>query len=177
MRPRAIAKGLIARMGIRPIPIALTYEITWLCNLACRYCDRHTPMAREMKRDEIFSALDEFIEFGMEQIHLDGGDPLTHKHIDEVVTWLVHRDRIVSMNTNGILVPRKIETIRKLSRIEISLDGLKDNHDSMRGAGSFDKAIAGAKAAQAVGVPVQFTCTVGLHNHASIEAVVEIAED
>lgn len=171
-----IAKGMIARFGIRPIPIALTYEVTWLCNLACGYCDRHTPMRDELKHDEIFKALEEFIGLGMEQIHLDGGEPLTHKHTDEIVDWLVKKKMIVSMNTNGILVPKKIETVRKLSLVKISLDGLKESHDSMRGAGSFDKAIAGARAAQAAGVPVEFTCTVGLHNCDSIEAAVEIAE-
>ncbi|HWO46312.1 MAG TPA: radical SAM protein [Methylomirabilota bacterium] len=171
-----IAKGMIARVGIRPIPIAVTYEVTWLCNLACGYCDRHTPMRNEMNHEQIFEALEEFIGLGMSQIHLDGGDPLTHKHIDEIVEWLVKKKMVVSMNTNGILVPKKVDTIRKLSLVKISLDGLKEDHDSMRGAGSFDKAIAGAKSAQDAGVKVEFTCTVGTHNAHSIEAVVEIAE-
>jgi MoaA/NifB/PqqE/SkfB family radical SAM enzyme len=51
--------GVIARLGIRSYPISLTFELTWLCNLACLYCDRHTPMRHEMSREEIFSALDQ----------------------------------------------------------------------------------------------------------------------
>jgi MoaA/NifB/PqqE/SkfB family radical SAM enzyme len=133
-------------------------------------------MARELTRDAIFKALGEFYDLGMRDTHLDGGDPLTHRHIDVIVAWLVDRDITVSMNTNGILVRRKLATIRKLSGVTISLDGPRDNHDLMRGSGSFDKAIAGAKATRDAGIPVEFTCTVGRHNVDVLDDVVDIAD-
>src|SRR5215469_5680299 len=157
MHPSMMIRGMIARLGIRPYPLSLTYEVTWLCNLACAYCDRHTPMPSEMTRDQIFKALEEFHDLGMQQTNLDGGDPLVHRHIDEIVEWLVQREIAVSMHTNGILVPKKI--------------------DAMRGTGSFDRAIDGAKAAQDVGIPVEFTCIVGRHNADAIESLMEIAAD
>jgi MoaA/NifB/PqqE/SkfB family radical SAM enzyme len=172
-----ILRGMIARLGIRPYPIALTYEVTWRCNLACAYCDRHTPMPHEMTRDEMFKALGEFHDLGMRQTNLDGGDPLMHRHIDEIVDWLTQRGVTVSMHTNGTLVPRKINTVRKLARMKISLDGPREHHDAMRGAGSFGRAIAGAKAAQNVGIQVEFTCTVGRHNADAIESLIEMAAD
>ncbi|HXZ84892.1 MAG TPA: radical SAM protein [Myxococcota bacterium] len=176
MRASTIVKGAIARFGIRPYPMTVDYELTWRCNLECVYCDRHTPMARELTREQIFAALGEFHALGMRQTHLDGGDPLTHRHVDEIVDWLTARDVGVSMNTNGILVPRKRETIRKLSRVTISLDGPRESHDAFRGRGSFDKALAGAEAARGVGVPVAFTCTVGRHNEHAIGEALAIAE-
>jgi MoaA/NifB/PqqE/SkfB family radical SAM enzyme len=176
MHPSTIARGMIARLGIRPYPLSLSYEVTWRCNLACAYCDRHTPMPRELARDEILTALGEFYALGMRDVHLDGGDPLMHRHVGEIVDWLVERRIPVSMNTNGILVSRKIDTVRKLSGVTVSLDGPRANHDGMRGAGSFDRAIAGAKAAQAAGVSVEFTCTVGSHNADAIEDVVALAD-
>ena len=33
MNSKMIFKGMVARLGIRPSPIALTYEITWQRNL------------------------------------------------------------------------------------------------------------------------------------------------
>ena len=60
MHPSMMIRGMIARSGIRSYPLSLTYEVTWLCNLSCAYCDRHTPMRQEMTRDEIFRALEEF---------------------------------------------------------------------------------------------------------------------
>jgi MoaA/NifB/PqqE/SkfB family radical SAM enzyme len=177
MHRAMIMRGMIARLGLRPYPLALTYEVTWRCNLACVYCDRHTPMPHEMTRDEMFKALGEFHDLGMRQTNLDGGDPLMHRHIDEIVDWLTQRGVTVSMHTNGTLVPRKIDTVQKLARVKISLDGPREHHDAMRGAGSFEKAITGAKAAQDAEVQVEFTCTVGRHNADAIDSLIEMAAD
>ncbi len=55
---------ILARMGYRPAPSALTFELTHLCNLACVYCDRHTPMPQEMTREQIKISLD-----GLQESH------------------------------------------------------------------------------------------------------------
>jgi MoaA/NifB/PqqE/SkfB family radical SAM enzyme len=176
IRPSAITRAALARLGIRPALISLTYEVTWRCNLACSYCDRHTPMPHEMTRDEIFTVLQEFHDLGMVQSHLDGGEPLMHRLIGQIVDWLTDHGVVVSLNTNGALVPRRMEVVRKLSKVKISLDGPRDCHNAIRGPGSFERAIAGAEAARHAGIPVEFRCTVGRHNASSIEALIEIAE-
>jgi MoaA/NifB/PqqE/SkfB family radical SAM enzyme len=168
-------KGMIARLGITPFPISLTYELTWLCNLSCSYCDRHTPMRHEMELDEALSALEQFRSLGMERTNLDGGEPLAHRHVREIVDWLVERRIAVVMNTNGVVVPRSVDLVRKLALVKISLDGPREHHDAMRGSGSFDKAIAGARAAQDAGVDVEFTCTVGRHNVDAVDATIALA--
>lgn len=170
------AKGLVARLGIKPYPLSLTFEVSWRCNLACGYCDRHTPMRNELTRDQIFQALDEFHELGMRITNLDGGEALLHPHVDEMVDWLTYKGITVTMHTNGLLIPRKLETVRKLSSVKISLDGPRQNHDAMRGAGSFDRAVAGAQAAKEAGVDVAFTCTVGSHNAHTVESLIAMAE-
>src|SRR6266404_3634740 len=176
MRASVIARGALARFGVKPYPLGLTYEVTWLCNLACSYCDRHAPMANELTREQIFAALEEFYALGMRDVSLDGGEPLAHKCIREIVDWLVARGVTVAMNTNGILVPKRIDIVRKLSLVKISLDGPRDRHDAARGSGSFDDAIAGARAAQQAGVPVEFTCTLGRHNADVVTDLLAITE-
>jgi len=130
-----------------------------------------------MSPAQIFTALEEFLEMGTWKVNLDGGEPLAHKHVDEIVRWLIDRGVSTRMNTNGILVSRKIETIKRLARVKISLDGLKGSHDAARGKGAFDKAIAGALAARDAGVPsVEFTCVVGRHKADGLETLVELVE-
>jgi MoaA/NifB/PqqE/SkfB family radical SAM enzyme len=177
MQASAVARGVIARLGLRSYPISLTFELTWLCNLACSYCDRHTPLRHEMSREEIFSALDQAYTLGMRQTHLDGGEALAHRHVDEIVGRLVERDVEVTLNSNGILVPKKIDIVRRLSQLKISVDGPRTSHDAMRGQGSFQRALLGAEASRAAGVPVEFTCVVGRHNVGSIEGLLDIAEE
>jgi MoaA/NifB/PqqE/SkfB family radical SAM enzyme len=166
-----------AWVGYRPVPMSLTFELTHLCNLACIYCDRHTPMPGEMTREQIFTALGEFVEMGTRKVNLDGGEPLTHRHVDEIVPWLTEQGVSTRMNTNGILVPRKIAIIKRLARVKISLDGPRESHDAARGKGTFDKAVAGALAAREAGVPlVEFTCVVGRHNADRLDALVDLVE-
>src|SRR5437879_6300462 len=86
-----VMKGALARLGVRAFPLGLTYELTWLCNLECHYCDRHTPLNAEMTTEQIFRALDEFHAMGMRDISLDGGEALTHPDVDQIVTWLVEK--------------------------------------------------------------------------------------
>ncbi|MGZ5021077.1 MAG: radical SAM protein [Chthoniobacterales bacterium] len=172
-----VARSAAAWLRLQPAPLALTFELTHLCNLACGYCDRHTPMPNEMSCEQIFHVLAEFIEMGMRKINLDGGEPLAHRHVDELVSWLCEQGVSVRMNTNGILVPRKIDVVRKLDRVKISLDGPRENHDAMRGHGAFDKAIAGALAARRAGVKVEFTCTVGRHNGKALDALLDLVEE
>src|SRR5215813_11121377 len=133
MGPSAIARAAMARLGLRPSLIDLTYEVSWRCNLACSYCDRHTPMPNEMTREQIFAVLREFCELGMIRIHLDGGEPLMHRLIGQMVDWLTDHGVVVSMNTNGALVPRRCDVVRKLSKIHISLDGPSECHDARAG--------------------------------------------
>jgi MoaA/NifB/PqqE/SkfB family radical SAM enzyme len=113
---------------------------------------------------------------GMRYTSLDGGEPLAHRHVEEIVSWLLSRGITIYMNTNGILVPRKLHVVRRLSKVKISLDGPKENHEAMRGPGSFGKAVAGALAVRDAGVPVEFTCVVGRHNREAIDRLIDFVE-
>ena len=177
IKPAIIAKGFVSRLGLKPYPLSLTYELSWRCNLACSYCDRHTPMKNELRREEIFDVLAQFQDLGMQIANLDGGEALLHQNIDEIVDWLVGRKITVTMHTNGMLIPNKLDTVRKISSVKISLDGPRENHEMMRGVGSFDRALAGAKAAKAEGIQVAFTCTVGRHNIHTIDALIAMRRE
>ena len=159
-----------------PAPIAVGFELTHRCNLACSYCDRHTPLPNEMSLEQILSALGGLAAIGMREVSLDGGEPLTHRHVGEIVDWLRERDIVVRMNTNGILVRRRAAVVERLSAVKISLDGPPSIHDAVRGARAFARALDGAIAARELGVRVELTCVVGRHNAHAIDDVVEIAE-
>ena len=59
------------------------FELTHRCNLACIYCDRHTPMPGEMTREQIFTALELLVttEGGTRKVNLNRGDPPTHRPV------------------------------------------------------------------------------------------------
>ncbi|MFT5430195.1 MAG: MoaA/NifB/PqqE/SkfB family radical SAM enzyme [Myxococcota bacterium] len=161
---KTIMRGALARAGVRPAPIAVAFEVTHRCNLACHYCDRHTEKPNEMSWLQIVGAFEELHARGMRYISLDGGEPLTHPRVSDMVDWLVSRGVRTAMNTNGILVPKKLDVIKRLHKVKVSLDGPAKNHDKIRGRNAHRRAIRGAMAARDCGVDVEFTCVVGAHN-------------
>ncbi|MCU0693647.1 MAG: radical SAM protein [Polyangiaceae bacterium] len=175
MQLPSVARILAIRMGARPAPVSVGFELTHQCNLACRYCDRHTPVDASMSTEQLFRALDQLVVLGMRTISLDGGEPLTHPQVDHIVRRLVSRGVRVNMNSNGILVPRKLDTVRLLVKLKVSLDGPRDVHDQVRGNGSFARALRGIAAARNVGVPVELTCVVGSHNAFAVDDVLALA--
>ena len=167
----------LAWLGVRPVPHFLTFEITHRCNLACAYCDRHTPRPRELDLPLILRLLAAWHALGTRRVGLDGGEPLTHPHIAEVVDWLVDRDVPTKMNSNGILVPGRLATVRRLAGLKVSLDGPRALHDRLRGEGSHRRALRGIRTALDAGVPVELTCVVGRHNGEHLDALLDLAEE
>lgn len=176
MKAKAMLRVVGARLGF-PVPLAVGFELTHLCNLSCNYCDRHTPLPNEMSYDQIHRALFELKQHGMQAISLDGGEPLTHRHVGAIVEQLREWGIAVRMNTNGILVPKKLGVVRQLEKVKISLDGPAERHDAMRGKDAFRRAVAGANVARDAGVPVEFTCVVGQHNHEVLDELMDLVEE
>lgn len=173
------AKGLLsvakARLFATPVPVAVGYELTHLCNLHCAYCDRHRPLAREMILDQILIALDGLKRLGMCEISLDGGEALAHRDIEAISEWLDCNGIVTRLNTNGILVPRRVNVVKRCAKVKISLDGPESVHDAARGAGAYHRAINGALVTRELGVPVEFTCVLGRHNAHAVDALMDIA--
>jgi MoaA/NifB/PqqE/SkfB family radical SAM enzyme len=165
-----------ARAHLRPHPLLLEYELTHLCNLACRYCDRHTPAVGELQLSEIFAALQQFADLGMRFISLDGGEPLAHAHFAEIVAWLIERKIVVHLNSNGILIPKHLASIRKVKLLKVSVDGPPASHNLMRGERSFERAVHGIKLACEAGVKVELRCVVGSHNWSRVDALIDLVE-
>jgi len=175
--PSTVAAAAKAKIFKRPTPLQIVFEVTHLCNLACEYCDRHTQLPNELTVDEIVPIVREFAAMGMTGMTLDGGDPLVRSDIDQIIDELARLHVRIAINTNGILIPRKIESVRKAALVNVSLDGPERHHDVMRGEGSFEKAVRGIRAAREAGVTVKLRCTVNRENIDAVPQLVGLAED
>src|SRR5438034_2173828 len=153
--PKTVSAAAKARILKRPTPLQIVFEVTHRCNLACEYCDRHTPLPNELELEEILQIIREFVEIGMIGMTLDGGDPLVRTDIDEIVDDLARLDVRIVINTNGILIPKKLASVKKAALVNVSLDGSEQYHDSMRGDGSFEKAVRGLRTGPGAGIPVK----------------------
>ncbi len=105
-----------------------------MCNLRCNYCmpeEEYVWLPRDdiLSVDEIGRLVTQFAGLGVDKIRLTGGEPLMRREIVQVVERLtaVHGIRDLSLTTNGVLLTRRAEALRRagLNRITISLDTLR----------------------------------------------------
>lgn len=131
----------------------LFLEITQRCNLACRHCGsdcgRHARPG-ELSTDEWVEVIDQVgRDFDPRRLAvvLTGGEPLVHPELDRILEALQRNRLPWGLVTNGwLLSEARIDGLRRrgLRTVTVSLDGLREQHDWLRGrAGAFERAVAG----------------------------------
>ncbi len=135
-------------------PLIVGHNITFRCNLSCKYCGIWSTPRKEMTTAETFRMMGEFARAGCISWNMTGGEAFLKDDIDDVIFRGKDLGMAVSVNSNGFLMGEHIEACRALDLLSISVDGPQREHDLMRGKGSFRQAIAGVKLAKSRGVRV-----------------------
>jgi len=139
-----VATGVIkAKLFGFHTPLKITNYVTYRCNLACQFCGRRNLVASEMTTAEIKKCMDEFKKMGTIFWGFNGGEPLLRQDIGELIDYAKKLKFKCSMVTNGTLIPKRIEQIKNLDMVIVSLDGPEPIHDAIRGPGNFEKTIKG----------------------------------
>jgi len=129
------------------------FELTHRCNLACRHCgsdcvrDTRTP---DLPAEDILRVLKEIKDSGKDPskitVALSGGEPLCYPNLWELGRQIARMGFPWGMVTNGFAWHD--DSLAKalhagMGSITLSLDGLKDDHDWLRGKeGSFERVMA-----------------------------------
>lgn len=155
-----------------PAPRLIFWETTAGCNLQCIHCRRITVadqlLPQDLNTTEAFTMIDQLASLGKLILVLSGGEPLFRPDIFDIAHYATETGLIVALATNGTLITPEIASQIKaagIKRVSISFDGADaQTHDIFRGAGAFDKAIAGMAHLRSSGVPYQINTTVARHN-------------
>lgn len=159
------------------VPISVCWSPLVRCNLACPHCldDKSVLELARADRHQIAHLLAESPVLGVD---ISGGEPLLLRELPELIDVLVAGSCAVSVTTNGTHLARRAEALAaRVDAVRVSLDGPDtEQHDRWRGAGSFERAVAGIRAAVAHGIPTQIQ-TVLLRSCAQTSArpIVELA--
>jgi MoaA/NifB/PqqE/SkfB family radical SAM enzyme len=157
---RTLAKIARARLLGRPVPLSVPFVLTYRCNGRCTYCGSPGRASRdEMTPAQTGDLLQQVLNAGAERIGLTGGEPLLRPDLGDLVARARDAGALVTVNSNGLLVERRLEALRQVGLLLISMDGPRDHHDRLRGAGSFDAAVRGIRAAASEHIPVGIVCT------------------
>lgn len=131
-------------------PLKISMNLTKKCNLRCIQCfsDSGNLKDKELTTKDMYNLFDSMVENGTFFICLGGGEPFTRTDLFDILEYGKEKQLAVSIVTNGLLLTKEI--IERLNNLDVdylwvSYEGMKDNHEKLRGKGTFDKTINALK--------------------------------
>lgn len=111
-------------------PLLAQIVITEKCNLSCGYCFEYDKKAKPVPVEVLKSRIEELKRLKVGFVTLNGGEPLLHPNVVDLVAYIHDLDMIPMINSNGWLLTEKmIHALNNagLYGIQLSCDGLHDN--------------------------------------------------
>lgn len=165
----------------KPLPpplISISWEITPKCNLQCYYCCTNAGLdkAHSIDYSEAMSIVNELALNDVKEIYFSGGEPLMYPKMIELLSYTINKGLKVSMATNGTLIDDDTASMLHsvgLYLCHVSIDGFKEDHDSIRGNGTYQKTMNGLRSIVKYSIPVR----VGIMlSNSNIEYISELTD-
>jgi MoaA/NifB/PqqE/SkfB family radical SAM enzyme len=143
-------------------------HVTKACNLYCKYCyfSASKPLPDEMTTDDFMRIWPRMVKLRPQKVVFTGGEPLLRPDILDLLRGLKEADPehyiIRCLNTNGHLVTLDLakQLVGLADEVRVSLDGMRETNDSLRGEGNFDQAVRALETYYSVGFEPKVLVTV-----------------
>jgi MoaA/NifB/PqqE/SkfB family radical SAM enzyme len=165
------ALGLMKRSLTPNRPYHAQWLLTRRCNYRCRSCTiwREQERHEEVTTDEVKKGLDVFRKLGVIDLVFSGGNPLLRDDIGEIVDY-ASRYFVTTVYDNGSLAAKKIDALRNVDFVAISLDTLdKKKLDYVKGVpGAWENAMQSIQTLHDEGISVVISPTISQLNQREI---------
>ncbi len=141
---------------VRAVPEEIAFKLTNRCNLRCQHCyqwnedGHHHNLDRAEQNEDLDIAVIEKVFAATNavksNVFLWGGEPLIYREWDKLVDLLERDPRWTSICTNGIWIEKQLSSLLKISdklEMYVAVEGFQDEHDGIRGKGSYEKTMQG----------------------------------
>nr|WP_295831766.1 GDL motif peptide-associated radical SAM/SPASM maturase [uncultured Azospirillum sp.] len=149
------------------VPVLVVWETTLACNLKCQHCGSRAgrPRPDELSTEEALDLVDRLAALGTREISLIGGEAYLRKDWVEIIRRCrSHGIRTAVQTGARNLTDRRLDEAVEagLQAIGVSIDGLPDLHDRVRGVpGSYDQAMSALRRAKGRGLAVSVNTQIG----------------
>ncbi len=138
----------------------LCFRVTDACQLKCKHCyQQQAPKVNKhmtydefvylfYKHQDIIKKFVHYEDIPIKFIDFEGGETTLNPDICKIIQFLNNKGIGISLATNGINVPDELINViknNKHNRVQVSIDGLEQTHNFIRGEGTFKKSIASLK--------------------------------
>ncbi len=172
-----LAPDVRAVDGVRPI--YAVWEITLRCDLACVHCGSRAGKARpdELDTAGCLDLVAQMDELGVREVTLIGGEAYLRDDWLDIVRELSRRGIAASMTTGGRGLTRERARDAKaagLRAVSVSIDGVEETHDRLRGVrGSYRAALAALEAGREAGLGMTVNTQVNRLSQPELPQVLE----
>jgi MoaA/NifB/PqqE/SkfB family radical SAM enzyme len=166
-------------LGEAPSPSLryLELQVTRRCNLRCRHCYLGPGRAVDLSVAEVKSVLQEFERMQGLRVLVTGGEPVLHPRFGELNDLLARLSLRIVLFTNGSIVNRIPSGALNVHEVQVSLDGLEQAHDALRGPGSYRQAVRAIEEARAEGLDVSVSTMVHARNRGDFDPLERMLRD
>lgn len=162
----------------------LQWHITHRCNLRCSHCyqDDYSAFSSRKSLEAVLNQYSRLLEeYGFKgYLNITGGEPLAHPDLFWLLEEAGNRGITTAVLTNGTLIGRREAAELKrldVDYVQVSLDGLRETHDKIRGEGSFDLAIRGIRELKAQGIYVTVAFTAQRENYKELSRLADFCNN
>jgi MoaA/NifB/PqqE/SkfB family radical SAM enzyme len=140
------ARILGSRIRGHAKPFFVQYSLLNGCNAKCVYCNSPLREDASLSTEQHIGILREFARLGTVRVKFLGGEPLLRDDLGALVGEIARLGMRSAVVTNGFLIPDRIDVVRQIDEIVISIDGNREAHDRQRGSGTWERVMRGIEA-------------------------------
>jgi len=159
------------------IPLNVGFSITNKCNSNCIYCRIPKRKVKELSTEQVLEIIEVLSKNGTKRIGFTGGEPLLREDIEEIIDFAHNKNIFTSLGSNGMLAEKKIDELKNLDLLVLSLDGGRKIHDTQRGIECYEKVVSAIKKAKENGINVWTVTTLTKYNLNEINFILEKAQE
>lgn len=178
-------KQLASATFISYTPKVFIPTITNACNLRCPSClylleNSSHFTSKHMSAEDFDQILAKYNARHLaETICLTGGEPLVNPEFDKIVDSALRSGADVNASTNGILLSSRMETVRKMRNVNVSLDAFNQETFKLYRGGSarqFDSIIDGLHDLSSKGVSYSLSFLLSMSNLDKTQEMLDFAQ-
>ena len=167
---------ILAKAGIRT-PLKVNHYVSYKCNFKCDYCYvKECKIGKEISTEEIKELMIKFKKMGTLVWTFIGGEPLLKQDIGKLISHAKKIGLKTQLSTNGYFIKSKIDEIKDIETIFISLEGSKEIHDEISFKGSYEKVIEAIDALRTINKEVVINTVLSKKNFDQIDFLINLVE-
>jgi Y-X(10)_GDL-associated radical SAM protein len=164
-------------------PLLVVWELTLACDLRCRHCGSRAgkPRPGELTTTECLEVIDRLAAMGTREISLIGGEAYLRRDLPTLVRAIAQHGIYCGIQTGGRnFTPARMEAVvdAGLQGLGVSLDGLRELHDWLRGVNdSFAAAVSTLRRAKALGLRTSVNTQIGAQTMRDLPGLLDVLVD